>query len=436
MIIVENYNSYFADAPDYWKEDGFFRDHVPISIACRYGQNISIGDNEGDIWARERDYSKIQFVSVALASHLNASRVKERVDVDLETFLQKHGDGEWYSSPDPNDPDRKRYTKDTLPPVTDDGNRAIPIYNEEGYLVRRQTYHVDGRPLALLVDLKTIEQFFDSAYHFARRHRREYDDDDEEDDEDEYAMDIDENVTHTTVHVYPQAFLRRYGHFRANGLPPQFTPFIKTIERRVRVTPAAVGAAKRKAAQARLVAIRRKRSGDDDGRGSLAYEHVEEREEQSSDEEEDDLTFGGRVESRLPVIIPVACQGYNELSHRSRPTAGLHDVQQGLITSVMAGAFAEDPRSKRIAQTVKAKCEQSLPHERFAAKVGNHPARTALRMENVIVILMDNVDERKRDGKYLVRYIIRPMIRAWGHPMVLDPLLDHVVAMPAKVRWM
>ena len=67
--IVQNYHSYFAGAPSYWDKD-FFLSSEPISIVYRYGQNIPISSQEASLWAGERDYKKIQFVSIALATQL------------------------------------------------------------------------------------------------------------------------------------------------------------------------------------------------------------------------------------------------------------------------------------------------------------------------------------------------------------------------------
>lgn len=64
------------DAPASWKADGFLLNHVPISVACRYGQNrkIAVPNSEAaefEVWDKERNYSRIRHVSMALATHIS-----------------------------------------------------------------------------------------------------------------------------------------------------------------------------------------------------------------------------------------------------------------------------------------------------------------------------------------------------------------------------
>jgi hypothetical protein len=58
-----------------WFKDGFFMDSRPIFVTVRFGQNRNIYPRaalaeEASAWELERDYSKMRFVSMALATEL------------------------------------------------------------------------------------------------------------------------------------------------------------------------------------------------------------------------------------------------------------------------------------------------------------------------------------------------------------------------------
>jgi hypothetical protein len=74
-LIVRGYNSWVHNAPPSWKKDTFIASNSPILITSRYGQNASIAlpnnqHNEADAWDRERDYSNVAFLTVALATSI------------------------------------------------------------------------------------------------------------------------------------------------------------------------------------------------------------------------------------------------------------------------------------------------------------------------------------------------------------------------------
>ena len=71
--IRKGYGSWVMRAPDEYKADKFFLDRVPVIITSRYGQNQQLGhqpEDEVENWKRDREWSKIRFVTVALATHL------------------------------------------------------------------------------------------------------------------------------------------------------------------------------------------------------------------------------------------------------------------------------------------------------------------------------------------------------------------------------
>jgi hypothetical protein len=75
-VMGEVYDRWVAKAPRGWFKNNFFRDSRPIIISCVYGQNQPICPADVDsyrverrAWREERDYSKIKYLSLAIASH-------------------------------------------------------------------------------------------------------------------------------------------------------------------------------------------------------------------------------------------------------------------------------------------------------------------------------------------------------------------------------
>lgn len=63
-------------APPHWKADGWLEHHAPHSVVHRYGQNqrVVTGDGqqeqEATNWDNEHDYTHIEHMTIALATHL------------------------------------------------------------------------------------------------------------------------------------------------------------------------------------------------------------------------------------------------------------------------------------------------------------------------------------------------------------------------------
>lgn len=69
--ICSQYDAWVTEAPEAYA--GFFQDRAPIIITSSYGQNQQLGHlphHEEDNWTRYRDFSKVRFMTVALATHL------------------------------------------------------------------------------------------------------------------------------------------------------------------------------------------------------------------------------------------------------------------------------------------------------------------------------------------------------------------------------
>lgn len=72
------YDNFVANAPASWLEDGWLQQHMPVSVACRYGQNQPIASTdrhalrvEARNWKLERDYANIRYLSMAIATHIS-----------------------------------------------------------------------------------------------------------------------------------------------------------------------------------------------------------------------------------------------------------------------------------------------------------------------------------------------------------------------------
>ncbi|KAG2127667.1 hypothetical protein DEU56DRAFT_758552 [Suillus clintonianus] len=101
-----------------------------------------------------------------------------------------------------------------------------------------------------------------------------------------------------------------------------------------------------------------------------------------------------------PVLIPSACQFYNELSHRIHPSAALHNVQQGRIISALVGAYG-----------------------------------------NAATKITHNTQAEKCDGMSIYKDIIVPLACAWSHPNIFQALRPHICvfashAFPQVYQWM
>ena len=73
--MVEGYEEWVEKAPSKWQADGLFKYNAPIVLTSRFGQDtaIAIPDNEeeeGDSWQKERDFSKVAFLTFALATSI------------------------------------------------------------------------------------------------------------------------------------------------------------------------------------------------------------------------------------------------------------------------------------------------------------------------------------------------------------------------------
>ena len=217
----------------------------------------------------------------------------------------------------------------------DRAGHAVPVYNGDGFRVRRRipsTFQESGA----LVDLQKVEALFPP-----------------------------DDMGRSTYHLYPLAFTRRYGNVQANAI---VQPFHKVIEDVNRVLSPAIDGAPGEGGE----------EGDDD-------EHA--------------YLFGDEVRRGAAVVRGTHAQIYNAISHRCREQARFHYVQLGLVTSAMAGTTATTVQGRRRFQRRKQHCVDGLPHERYAIAVQGDGQPQALRLEQTFTVEVSRLREEHRNGR-------------------------------------
>lgn len=291
-------------------------------------------------------------------------------------------------------------------PLLDNEGVEIRIFTPEGNRIRRHVMvHNPHTPACgVLVDLRSIHDMYRDGddngeglrrLRLAERRRRasspsSSDDEDgdhavpqvldeREDNEQAFEREVEAMLEARDfadqgqrVDAYPQAFLAKYGHVQSNRMFPLYNAFIIDIEREIRKDVPPMPAHLREAQD--------------------REEHVY---VDPADLEEWYEEHGGTG----AIIEPCASQIYNELSHRTRPTATQQEVCTGSITQACTGAWVKSTSAKNVHDRILRRHTLGLPHERFRSKLhAGGPAPRALRVENVFVINMQNMPQEKRSG--------------------------------------
>ncbi|KAG1769738.1 hypothetical protein EV702DRAFT_1049616 [Suillus placidus] len=396
-IMATEWNTWVQEAPPSWKVDGWLQLHAPISVACRYGQNQPIASSnpgarhvEERNWQAEREYSNIRYLSMAIATDLTCKPVRSWQEVSNEEILEAHN--AIYDSPDPSF--RQPVNLDDVPARDPQTQKENNIYDEEGRRIPR--FHGicsnSTKPCGVLINLETITELF-SAFIPA--------------DGDE-ALDpnviFDEDIRAPTVNVYPQAFLRKYGHIQCNTVLPHFAPFLSNIRNAI-------------------------------SRSSMNGNAVDDQIVDDDADDFDDLHTGPLP----PALFASGSQFYNEISHRIRPSADLHDVQQGRITSALSGAYAHG-HGQSTHRAVMRECRINLPHQRYDNKIKVNDVPRALRLENIYIFQLDSLKRHKRNGASIYRDMVVPLASYWSHPTIFQALRPHLFvltsdAFPQIYQW-
>jgi hypothetical protein len=238
----------------------------------------------------------------------------------------------------------------------DEHNHEIRIYDINGRKVARRSASIANstKPCGILVNLRTITSIFQSH-------------DDMEIDNDLYEGEdnpsaLNSNQNKVSLSVYPQAFLRDYGHIQAKGPMQLMQPTIQRIN------------------------------------SNFA---------ESFDDDEDDIFDDyDRSHTSTPLITAISTQMYNEFMHRAATQAGALDVVRGRMSSALAAAPPSSrvtASNRRMADVLKRYCNLSLPHERFAERREVPDCPTSLRVESVYIIDMRCIREDQRSGRFVIQ---------------------------------
>ena len=80
-LMVRGYDDWVEEAPRSWKADGFLEKSSPVVVTSRFGQDARIGlrgseERESESWRLERDYSKVAFLTIAIATSIQYVRLR------------------------------------------------------------------------------------------------------------------------------------------------------------------------------------------------------------------------------------------------------------------------------------------------------------------------------------------------------------------------
>lgn len=252
------------------------------------------------------------------------------------------------------DRDSRRIIQDLSAfPREDDLQREVKIYDERGRKIARRCAILDSSadPCGILLKLRGIEAFFSDGHQ-----------------EDDACMDEDE-PRETVVSAYPQAFLREYGHVQVSGVTSASRDVVNNINKAVTL----------------LRSVRRGNRGNE-GDGNESDDSV--------DSVDDLLSF----HPRSGALSAISSQVYNEVQHRVRPTAALHEAQQGLVTACLSGAYSTTPKAVNNAKAKLATCSAKRPHQSFRDKLSVQGVPRDLRYEVVYHVNCLQLADNKRRG--------------------------------------
>lgn len=238
--------------------------------------------------------------------------------------------------------------------VEEESNSEVPIFSEDGRRIARRTplFSRGRKPCGILVALQKIHRFFEHQHNPI------------------YVYDSDEDGfdgvhrTAPTVSMYPQAFLHKYGHIQAKGIPGPLHAVLVGINQSV-------------AKQIMLEAS----PGPVD-----------------SDSDSDDSYVQHPSGQYRQAVQGIGSQIYNSSLHCARPKASQHDAQLGDITAAFAGSHATGVAQRRTASQKLKRCNDQLPHERYALRMANDNIPTDLRLEYITKIDMNSLTDRNRNG--------------------------------------
>jgi hypothetical protein len=247
--------------------------------------------------------------------------------VENDSIVEDHED--IFDSPD--EDIRRRVDIKSLPLVDEEGHE-INIYDADGYRIPRRLprHRRTTSSCGLLADLTRVRSLF----------RPEVDMDIMDMDVDEIGENLEQD--HLTLNVYPQAFLRQFGHFQANDVPRGFNPILRTINRRL----------------------------------------------------------ASRVDIDSPIVSGVACQGYNHIQHSLTELAGGLEVVHGRVTAALAGVKAGAVHAKRAHTKIFNSNKSHRPYDRVKEKLSKSRGLSrAFRLEPVFTVNVEAIRITEQTGR-------------------------------------
>lgn len=215
-------------------------------------------------------------------------------------------------------------------PLTDEAGQEINVYDEDGFRIPRRTplHHRHCPPCGILLDLSQAYTLFQSPYSHELSEAANAE------------VNLSEEFPQVKLSVYPQAFLKKFGHLQSDGPPLGFQDLLHAINQK------------------------------------LVHNH------------DGDST---------PIQI-VAFQGYNYVQHNLAERAGQLEVVKGRVTAALAGTHATGSNSLRTFNRMKGFVSHHLPHDRIEELLNkDNPAR-AMRFEVVVAINISSLKVHFQSG--------------------------------------
>lgn len=240
----------------------------------------------------------------------------------------------------------------------------LPLYDERG--AEHKIFDPDGKKIprrgarlgdnsghcGILVNLRTIDSLFYPDEDDA--HDSGLDNDDLSADENHQSCSPKPRKLPGHMSVYPQAFLRDYGHIQTSATLDIISSAIDRIN---------------------LNVCRDENAQDSDTFSDWDYPPPTDR-----------------------AVFHVSTQMYNSVQHRMSTKAGSLDVQRGKVTAALSGTHSDVPTIQKAADALKRYCDTALPHKRFQQRIDIDDCPTELRVETVQYIDMSKLLPNRRDG--------------------------------------
>jgi hypothetical protein len=94
QMILRSYAEWITGAPEEYKTEDMFSTRKPVTITSIFGQNqelassVELRNEEHDNWERDRDYARIRYLTLVLATHIRS--VFPHVSQNIITHCLSH----------------------------------------------------------------------------------------------------------------------------------------------------------------------------------------------------------------------------------------------------------------------------------------------------------------------------------------------------------